>query len=87
MGRRLGGVEERITHPDLRNVLGAQLRVLEQMVHLVIDLDWPLIIEQVQIESLGRHLVSVLHKSTVNYRRMGPTFGGGQPIVDAGEDD
>ena len=51
---------------------GAQVRVFEQMARLVIDLEWPLIIEQVQIESLGRHLTSVLHKSTVNHRRFGP---------------
>lgn len=45
MRRRLGGVEERIVDPDVVDVVKAEVRVLEQVRGLGVDLERVLLIE------------------------------------------
>jgi hypothetical protein len=41
--------------------------MFEQMAELVVDLEWPVVVESVQIESLGDHLTSVIQTATNGY--------------------
>jgi hypothetical protein len=64
MSRRLGGVEPRLTRPDV-SVLDAQMWVLEQVADLVIDLERPFIVKEIGIEPFHSHPTIVI---TNDYR-------------------
>lgn len=51
--------------------------MLEEVAHLVLDLEWPFIVEQVQIDEFGRHQASVLQMPTFDY---GMAFRPGIPL-------
>jgi hypothetical protein len=53
MGRRLSRVEERVRSPHFVYVLDAQRGVLEQIRRLVVDLEWIVLIEKVEIQRLS----------------------------------
>ena len=40
------------------------------MAHLILDLEWPLIVEQVRIEEFERHERIVIHAPTIDYTRV-----------------
>lgn len=61
--RWFGGVEERVTGPDVENVLHAQMRVFEQVRGLAVDLERVLLVEGVEIEELS-HSLSVYQTTT-----------------------
>ncbi len=54
MGGWLGRVEHRVARPDVTDVLHPQLRVLEEVSDLVIDLKRPVIVEEIHVEPLHR---------------------------------
>jgi hypothetical protein len=64
MSRRLGGVEPRLTRPDV-SVLDAQMWVLEQVADLVIDLERPFIVKEIGSEPFHSHSTIVI---TNDYR-------------------
>jgi len=67
MSRRLGGVEQRLTRPDVFDVADAQMWVLEQVADLVIDLEGPFIVEEIGIEPFHSHPTIVLQVTTDDY--------------------
>ena len=66
----------------LCDIGNAQATMLEKVAHLVLDLEWPFIVEQVQIEEFGRHQASVLQTPTFDY---GMAFRPGIPCGTAAE--
>lgn len=49
-------IEQGVTGPHLRNAVDAQMRVLEQVGHLSVDLERPLIAKQFKVEAFtARH--------------------------------
>jgi hypothetical protein len=60
----LGGIEERVAGPDIIDVVDPQIRVLEKMRRLGIDLERVLFIEHARIEPLFAHPVTVLQATT-----------------------
>jgi hypothetical protein len=67
MGRWLGGVEQRLTCPDVFDVIDAQKWVLEQVADLVIDLERPFIVKEIGIEPFLSHVAIVLQVTTDDY--------------------
>ena len=67
MGRWLGGVEQRLTCPDVFDVVDTQKRVLEQVADLVIDLERPFIVKEIGIEPFLSHVAIVLQVTTDDY--------------------
>ena len=73
MGRRLGRIEERVRAPHVVDVLNPEVRVLEQVCGLGVDLERIVVIEQVDVERL-RHTPSVYYT-----RRPNPLCRAGDP--------
>ena len=67
MGRWLGGVEQRLTFPDVFDVVDTQMWVLEQVADLVIDLERPFIVKEIGIEPFLSHVAIVLQVTTDDY--------------------
>jgi hypothetical protein len=59
---RLGRIEQRVTGPYIPDVVDPKVRVLEQVRGLDIDLERILIIEEVGIEPLVGHTLSLYYK-------------------------
>ena len=53
MGRRLGRIEQRVAAPHVHHVLQPQVRMLEQMSCLPVDLEGLGVIERIKIEQLA----------------------------------
>jgi hypothetical protein len=47
MSWRLGGIEQQLACPHVSDVVHAQMRVLEQVADLVIDLERPVIVKEI----------------------------------------
>lgn len=58
MGRWLGGVEQRLTGTDVFDVVDTQMWVLEQVADLVIDLERPFTVKEIEIEPFHSHLTA-----------------------------
>lgn len=58
--RGLGRVEQRTAAPHVINVVDPKVWMLEQVRGLRVDLERVLVVEQIRIESLARHCLSVL---------------------------
>jgi len=67
MGRWLGWVEQRLTCPDVFDVVDTQMWVLEQVADLVIDLERPFIVKEIGIEPFLSHVDIVLQVTTDDY--------------------
>jgi hypothetical protein len=61
---RPGRIEQRVTGPDIIDVVDPQVRVLEQMRGLGVDLERVLLVEHARIEPLFVHTASVLQTTT-----------------------
>jgi hypothetical protein len=61
---RLGRVEQRVAGPHVINVIDSEVRMLEQVRGLGVDLKRVFLIQQVQIEPLIAHLMIVLQTTT-----------------------
>ncbi len=56
--RRFGQVEERVGTPDVVNVVDPEVRMLEQVGGLVVDLERVVLVKQVEVEGFSHiHLV------------------------------
>jgi hypothetical protein len=53
VGGRLGRIEQRIRAPNLIDILEAEMRVLEEVCGLVIDLERVVFTYQIEVEALG----------------------------------
>jgi hypothetical protein len=65
--RRLGRVEERLAGPHIIDVIDPQVRMLEQVRGLRVDLKRIFLVQQVQIEPLAAHSMIVLQTTTALY--------------------
>ena len=61
---RLGRVEQRVAGPHVINVIDSEVRMLEQVRGLGVDLKRVFLIQQVWIEPLTAHLMIVLQTTT-----------------------
>lgn len=64
VGWRLGRVEQRVAGPHVINVIDSEVRMLEQVRGLGVDLKRVFLIQQVWIEPLTAHLMIVLQTTT-----------------------
>jgi hypothetical protein len=60
----LGWIEHRFAGPDIVDIVDPQMRVLEQVRGLGVDLERVFLIEQVELESVTVHLLIVLQMTT-----------------------
>ena len=67
MSWRLGGIEQRLPCPHVFDVVHAQMWVLEQVADLVIDLERPVIVKEVEIEPFHSDPNIVLQLTTDDY--------------------
>jgi hypothetical protein len=67
MSWRLGGTEQRLTCPHVCDVVRAQMWVLEQVADLVIDLERPVVVEEIGIKPFRSHPYIVLQLTTDDY--------------------
>jgi hypothetical protein len=67
MSWRLGGIEQRLTCPHVSDVVHTQMWVLEQVADLVIDLERPVIVKEIEIKPFHSHSNIVLQLTTDDY--------------------
>jgi hypothetical protein len=67
MSWRFGGIEQRLTRPHVSDVVHAQMWVLEQVADLVIDLERPVVVEEIGIKPFHSHPNIVLQLTTDDY--------------------
>ena len=71
---RLGWVEQRIAGPHVVGIVDSQVRMLEQVRGLRIDLERIFLIQQVRIEPFAAHLMIVLQTTTRRLESASETF-------------
>jgi len=57
MRRRNRRVEQRIRLPHVADVVDAEIRMLEEVRGLLVDLEWVIVVELINIEPLHTHLL------------------------------